>query len=77
MSGPRVADADDKRTLQQKVEDGVEEHVVDLVNNEFDLVWRKITGEETLDQAMQQFDAAVDGIKMVRDRVLKAVKGKF
>ncbi len=66
-----------KKTLAEKVDDALENQLLEHIKGAYSLVWRKITGETSLEQAMQEFDRAVSDIKTVHERVKKAIKGKF
>jgi hypothetical protein len=66
-----------KKALVDKVDKALEKQMLEHIKGAYSAVWRKVTGEESLDQAMKEFDRAIGDIKTVHERVKKAVKGKF
>ncbi len=66
-----------KKTLAEKVDESLETQLLEHIKGAYSLVWRKITVETSLEQAMQEFDRAVSDIKTVHERVKAAIKGKF
>lgn len=69
--------ADDERPLQQKVDDAIDEWLLEALKGAASSVWLNVSGGEPVDEAMEHFGRAVTNIKWIHKRAADAVKGQF